>query len=140
MLFLALRNLVVEKTRFAFSAAGIGFAVFLMTILLGLYQGWSNKIGGFVEDVHADVWVARQGASDFIVAASILPDDRVDAIADRAGVEAVYPIIVRPMLFYNGEKETVMHLVGYDVENGIGGPVKCKKGDCEPAGNRDRRR
>jgi putative ABC transport system permease protein len=134
MLFLAVRNLVVEKTRFAFSAAGIGFAVFLMTILLGLYQGWSNKIGGFVEDVEADIWVARQGATDFIVAASILPDDLVDDVADRAGVESVQPVIVRPMLFYNGEKETVMHLVGYDVENGISGPVRCKKGDCEPQG------
>ena len=134
MLFLALRNLVVEKTRFAFSAAGIGFAVFLMTILLGLYQGWNNKIGGFVEDVEADIWVARQGATDFIVAASILPDDAAPGIAARPGVTSVHPIIVRPMLFYNGERETVMHLVGYDVSSGVAGPVKCKKGSCEPQG------
>jgi len=54
MTLLAFRNLVTEKTRFAFSAAGIGFAVFLITILLGLYQGWNEKVGGFVEKVNGD--------------------------------------------------------------------------------------
>ncbi len=136
MLFLALRNLVNEKTRFAFSAAGIGFAVFLMSILLGLYQGWSNKIGGFVEEVEADVWVARQGATDFIVAVSILPDTKVESIEATPGAEDATPIIVVPMLFYNGGKETVMHLVGYDVAgNGIAGPLNCKKGNCKPQGS-----
>lgn len=135
MLFLALRNLVSEKTRFAFSAAGIGFAVFLMSILLGLYQGWNNKIGGFIEEVDADIWIARQGATDFIVAASILPDDAVAEIEDRDGVQQAYPLLVRPMLFYNGTTETVMHLVGYDPETGVGGPVKCVKGRCDPRGN-----
>ncbi len=139
MLFLAIRNLVSEKTRFAFSAAGIGFAVFLMTILLGLYQGWNNKIGGWVAQVDADVWVMRQGATDFINAASILPTDRVQAVEDSDGVAAAYPLIVRPMLFYNGEKETVMHLVGYGTGAGgdesPGGPAGCAKGDCTPEGN-----
>ncbi len=142
MLFLALRNLVSEKTRFAFSAAGIGFAVFLMSILLGLYQGWNNKVGGFVKQVDADIWVARQGANDFIVAASILPDETVVEIGNRDGVQGAYPLLVRPMLFYNGTKETVMHLVGYDPATCagepvkcVGGPVKCVKGRCDPTGN-----
>ncbi len=137
ILFLALRNLVSEKTRFAFSAAGIGFAVFLMTILLGLYQGWNNKIAGFVEDVDADAWIARQGATDFINAASILPDDRAEEFEEERDVARAFPLIVRPMVFYNGEKETVMHLVGYVTGDGgdaAGGPVDCAKGDCTPEG------
>ena len=135
MWFLAVQNLVSEKTRFAFSAAGIGFSVFLLSILLGLYQGWNNKVGGFVKQVDADIWIARQGATDFIVAASILPDETVVEIGNRDGVQGAYPLLVRPMLFYNGTKETVMHLVGYDPETGIGGPLKCVKGSCEPKGN-----
>jgi putative ABC transport system permease protein len=140
MLFLALRNLVSEKTRFAFSAAGIGFAVFLMTILLGLYQGWNNKIGGFVEEVEADAWVARQGATDFINAASILPETKADDFEESREVAGAFPLIVRPMLFLNGEKETVMHLVGYVAGDGTpettaGGPAGCAKGDCTPEGN-----
>ena len=47
--------------------------MFLITVLLGLYQGWNQKVGGFVQDVHADGWIARQGTTDFINAASICP-------------------------------------------------------------------
>jgi putative ABC transport system permease protein len=137
MFFLAVRNLVVEKTRFAFSAAGIGFAVFLMTILLGLYQGWNSKIGGWVGQVDADAWVVREGATDFLNAASILPTEKVEELESSDAVAHAYPIIVRPMLFYNGDKETVMHLVGYDADglDSPGGPSACDKDDCQPSGD-----
>ena len=124
MIELALRNLISEKTRFAFSAAGIGFAVFLITIMLGLYQGWNNKIGGFVEEVDADVWIARQGTTDFINAASILPLSMGEEIAAEPGVESVHQMIVRPMQFKKGDKPVDLQLVGYDTQSGVGGPGK----------------
>jgi putative ABC transport system permease protein len=138
MLLLAYRNLVTEKTRFAFSAAGIGFAVFLITMMLGLYQGWNNKVGAFVEDVDADAWIARQGATDFITAVSLLPKDKCDEFQAAGGVEACQGLIVRPMVFYNSSnngKETVLQLVGYNTQNEVSGPVDCEKGDCTPEGN-----
>jgi putative ABC transport system permease protein len=135
MILLAFRNLVTERTRFAFSAAGIGFAVFLITVLLGLYQGWSVKVGGFVEDVEADVWIAREGTTDFINAASILPRDMGEDVTARDDVASAHPMIVRPMRLYEGEKEVETHLIGYDVETGIGGPTKITKGRGEPGLN-----
>jgi putative ABC transport system permease protein len=125
---LAIRNLVSEKTRFAFSAAGIGFAVFLITVLIGLYQGWNQKVGGFVEDVDADLWVAREGTTDFINAASILPLGVGDEVADMDGVAETYPLIVRPMQFFKGDTKVEVHLIGYDTTSGIGGPVKITEG------------
>jgi putative ABC transport system permease protein len=135
MILLAVRNLVTERTRFAFSAAGIGFAVFLISVLIGLYQGWNQKVGGFVEHVNADGWVARQGTTDFINAASILPGSMGADLASRSDVAAVHPMIVRPMeFFHNGDKfET--HLIGYDVASGVGGPVKIVDGKGQPTGN-----
>lgn len=132
MILLALRNLVSERTRFAFSAAGIGFAVFLITVLLGLYQGWNEKVGGFVEDVNADAWVAREGTTDFINAASILPRSLGAETAARDGVESVHPLIVRPMQFYKGDRKVELHLIGYEVGSGVGGPVKITKGRGDP--------
>jgi putative ABC transport system permease protein len=129
---LAIRNLISEKTRFAFSAAGIGFAVFLITVLIGLYQGWNQKVGGFVEDVEADLWVAREGTTDFINAASILPAELGPEVADMEGVAETYPLIVRPMRFYEGDKEVEVHLIGYDVESGIGGPLEIIDGRGDP--------
>lgn len=133
MILLALRNLVSERTRFAFSAAGIGFAVFLITVLLGLYQGWNEKVGGFVEEVDADAWVAREGTTDFINAASILPRSIGEETAAREGVTGVYPLIVRPMQFFEGDKKVELHLIGYDVASGVGGPPKITKGRGDPA-------
>jgi len=135
MTLLAFRNLITEKTRFAFSAAGIGFAVFLITILLGLYQGWNQKVGGFVEKVHGDAWVAREGTTDFINAASILPDSLGATIAENSGVDAVHPLIVRPMEFNKNGRKIGIHLIGYDVESGIGGPLHIVEGRGKPSGD-----
>ena len=135
MILLAFRNLVSEKTRFLFSAAGIGFAVFLITVLLGLYQGWNNKVGGFVEDVDADAWVARQGTTDFINAASLLPRDMQAQLEERDDVASTHPLIVRPMRFFRNGKKFETHLIGYDISSGIGGPAKISKGRGDPTGN-----
>lgn len=135
MILLALRNLVSERTRFAFSAAGIGFAVFLITVLIGLYQGWNNKVGGFVEHVNADGWVARQGTTDFINAASILPSSMGARLAARDDVAAVHPMIVRPMAFTQNGKKFETHLIGYDVPSGVGGPVSIVEGRGSPTGD-----
>jgi putative ABC transport system permease protein len=132
---LALHNLISEKTRFAFSAAGIGFAVFLITILLGLYRGWNDRVGGFVEHIHGDAWVARQGTTDFINAASILPISMKDDLAKDSRVETVGPMIVRPMTFHKGSEKVDVHLIGYDVASGIGGPIKVTKGRDDPHDN-----
>ena len=132
MIELALRNLITERTRFAFSAAGIGFAVFLITILIGMYQGWNQKVGGFVEDVHADGWVVRQGTNDFIAAASILPDSMGQQIASHPDVQSVSPLIVRPMQLQHDGKNVDIQLVGYDESTGVGGPPKITKGKGNP--------
>ncbi len=132
MTLLALRNLVTEKTRFAFSAAGIGFAVFLITIQIGLYQGWNNKVGGFVEKVDADAWVVRQGTTDFINAASILPVSLGDELAADDRIASVHPMIVRPMAMLKNGKEVNLHLIGYDLDSGVGGPPKITGGRGDP--------
>jgi putative ABC transport system permease protein len=135
MIQLALRNLVSEKTRFAFSAAGIGFAVFLISIMIGLYQGWNKKVGGFVEDVDGDVWIAREGTTDFINAASLLPATQGDELAATDGVESAHAMIVRPMSFEMGDKQVDTHLIGYEVESGVGGPLRIVDGRGDPRGN-----
>src|SRR5438093_8592267 len=75
MLIVARKNLFSERTRLAISVGGIALAVFLIGVLLSLYRGWENKVGGFVEDSNVDVWVASEGAKDFLAAASLLPYD-----------------------------------------------------------------
>ena len=88
------RNMAAEKARFIISVGGIALAVFLMSFLLSLYQGWRLNVGRFVDRVSADVWVAREGTPDFLAAASILPADLGDQLAAVPGVAGVDPLIV----------------------------------------------
>jgi putative ABC transport system permease protein len=126
------RNMLAEKTRFFITVGGIGLAVFLMSFLMSLYQGWRLNVGRFVERVDADVWVAREGTSDFLNAASILPIDMEAQLETIPGVDSVDPLIVRPMdVKVDGEPQST-HLDGYNVQTGRGGPPGISKGKKIP--------
>jgi len=76
--------------------------------------------------------MAREGTTDFINAASILPRSMGAEITARDDVAAVYPMIVRPMRFHEGRKNIDVHLIGFDVESGVGGPLKITNGRGNP--------
>src|SRR3990172_1354954 len=97
MLIVARKNLFHERIRLAISVGGVAVSVFLIGILMSLYRGWDEKVGEYVEDVPADAWVASEGATDFIQAASILPENMGTLLELLPEVETVRPLIVRPM-------------------------------------------
>lgn len=132
MTMLTRQNLLAEKVGFLISVAGIALSVFLISFLLSLFRGWEQGVGRFVERVEADLWVAREGTSDFLNAASILPTNLGDDLADLEGVSAAYPVIVRPMNVGVGGADEGTHLVGYDPETGIGGPYEHEAGANVP--------
>jgi putative ABC transport system permease protein len=127
------QNLLAEKTRFFISVGGVALSVFLISFLLSLFRGWQLSVGRFVEKVDADVWVARDGTTDFLNAASVLPADMQTDLEAVPGVASVDPLIVRPMNVGVGpDKQESLHLVGYDVNGGAGGPPKMAKGRSPP--------
>lgn len=126
------QNLLAEKTRFFISVVGVALSVFLISFLLGLFRGWQLSVGRFVDKVDADVWVARDGTTDFLAAASALPVDLEAELAALPGVAGVDQLIVRPMNFTVGDKQQGTQLVGYEVNGGAGGPPKVTKGRGPP--------
>lgn len=136
MLLVARKNLFSERTRLAISVGGVALSVFLISVLLSLYRGWNDRVGGFVENVDADIWIAREGTSDFLSAASILPlDEGSKEIEQLPSVQDWAPLIVRPMSIRKGSKEIDVHLVGYLPEKGIGGPIAIVEGKTTPGPN-----
>lgn len=136
MLLVARKNLFSERTRLAISVGGVALSVFLISVLLSLYRGWNDRVGGFVENVDADIWIAREGTSDFLSAASILPlDEGSKEIEQLPSVQDWAPLIVRPMSVRKGSKEIDVHLVGYLPEKGIGGPIAIVEGKTTPGPN-----
>lgn len=132
MTLLTRQNLLSEKVGFLISVAGIALSVFLISFLLSLFRGWDEGVGRFVERVDANVWVAREGTSDFLNAASILPTNMGRDLGREDGVSGAFPLIVRPMNIEVKDKETGTHLVGYDPETGVGGPYKHESGADVP--------
>ncbi len=136
MLLVARKNLLAEKTRLAISIGGIALSVFLIAILLSLFRGWSERVGSFVEDVPADLWVASEGTTDFTAAASIVPSSlglRLELIPES---DVVAPLIVRPMEMSHlgGDPDDTfdVHFVGYSPEIGLGGPLEVTEGKSPP--------
>jgi len=156
MLLVARKNLFSERTRLAISVGGVALSVLLITLLLSLYRGWDEKVGGFVEDSDVDLWVASEGAKDFLAAASLLPiDDPGQSgqvtrkfLDDYPGMDTWSRLIVRqmegvevkgppgPMGVENIGKEMNLQFIGYETDSGLGGPIEIVKGeDRAPAGN-----
>ena len=133
MLLVARKNLFSERTRLVISVGGVALSVFLISLLLSLFRGWNEKVGGFVEEVQADIWIARDGTTDFLSAASILPlEEGSRGLSTIDAVERFSPLIVRPMAVTKDGKKMDVQLVGYDPESGIGGPLRIEEGKGVP--------
>ncbi len=133
MLLLAFRNLLSEPFRLLGSAGGVALSVFLISLLLSMYRGWDEKIGGFVEGSGVDVWVARQGTTDFLSAASILPADTGGSLESLGNVSGWNPLIVRPMAaFTEGGESMDISLIGFQGSGALGGPPGISAGETLP--------
>lgn len=133
MFLLARRNLLSEPFRLLASAGGVALSVFLISLLLSMYRGWDEKIGGFVEGSGVDVWVARQGTTDFLSAASIVPADTGDSLELLGNVSGWNPLIVRPMAAYTEGGESMdISLIGFQGSGGLGGPPGINAGEALP--------
>ncbi|TMG06053.1 MAG: ABC transporter permease [Chloroflexi bacterium] len=136
MLLVARKNLFAERTRLGISVGGVALSVFLIGILLSLYRGWSQQVGGFVEHVPADLWATSDGTTDFVAAGSVLPDSLGVQLKLLPEVDVVSPLIVRPMAVYRagGSRSDTfdVQLVGYDPKIGLGGPLEVVEGKSPP--------
>jgi putative ABC transport system permease protein len=136
MLLVARKNLFAERTRLGISVGGVALSVFLIGILLSLYRGWSEQVGGFVENVPADLWAASDGTTDFVAAASVLPDSFGVQLKLLPEIDVVSPLIVRPMALHRSEDRPSdtfdVQLVGYDPMVGLGGPLAIVEGKSPP--------
>jgi len=135
MLIVARKNLFSERTRLAISVGGVALSVLLISLLLALFRGWNEKVGGYVEDVDADVWIAQQGTVDFFTALPVLPKDEGEKLLDQlpSAIKGWSSIVAVPLEATSESGKTMdIELVGYDTETGIGGPLKIIEGESSP--------
>jgi hypothetical protein len=144
MLLVARKNLFSERTRLFISVGGIALSVFLISLLLSLYRGWDEKVGGFVENSNVDLWVANEGAEDFLTAASLLPTEEQrsgssPALSERSRVRGRVephdcPALARvrvDRITEEGERigtEMDIHFIGFDPVTRLEWPIEgCRR-------------
>lgn len=132
MLFLAVRNLVQEKTRLLISVGGVAFSVLLIMSIQGLYQGWSHKIGEYIRTVPADYWITQTGATDMFHTPSVLPLALRDYLAGVEGVASAKPFSGRRVAVAHNGKDINFYVIADDTENRVGAPARVVEGKAVP--------
>lgn len=120
---IAWKNLAGERTRFAISVAGVGFAVVLILVLRGVYSGIIAEATRYVRTSGADLWVAQEGTpADFLQSRSLLPVADQALIERVPGVEEVAPLVSRPVGLNLGGRDTDLFLLGVAPGTTLGWP------------------
>lgn len=138
MISIARKNLFQDKGRFLISIGGVAFAVLLILVLQGLYQGWDEKITVYIDSVDSDLWVVKEGTQDMFHTLSIIPEINLsgekieDKIKEIEGVKEVDKLFGRGIMAEIGEEKEMMMVMGFDTETKIGGPARMVEGNEKP--------
>lgn len=122
------RSLLRDKLRLIISIGGLGFAVLLVLLLRGIMDGTVAKSTRYVDNVGADVFVAREGVTNMALSSSNLPGDLAATLAGIDGVETATGVTRLNFIAASPEANRPAELIGYDPAAGLGGPWKLKSG------------
>jgi putative ABC transport system permease protein len=91
---LAWRNITRDRIRLAIAVVGVGFAVLLMTVQLGLLVGFALTSSSLVDKAQADFWIVPRGAKDVDQAGQMVERQKYLAL-ELPGVKWVQSLVVR---------------------------------------------
>lgn len=128
MVSIAERNLLHEKGRLAISIAGVGFAIMLILILAGLYDGFQESARAYVEGSGADLFVTQEGTTDMFHSFSILPLNLTAKLTAILGVASVSPLISRQVEIHLTGGHAKAAIVGFE---DLGGPWRVIRGTAK---------
>jgi putative ABC transport system permease protein len=93
MVDLARKNLLYDKLRFLITVSGVAFAVTLVFVQVGLFQGLLDNSTVTIEHLDADLWVTSRNTPN-IDFAHTFPESYVDRVRSVPGVAAADNLIV----------------------------------------------
>ncbi len=126
--FLSGRTLLYDRLRLAISIGGMAFAVVLVLLLRGIMDGTVEKSTTYVDNVGADVFVAREGVKNMALSISAIPEGIVPELATIPGVTQAAGIVRVHVTVAEGDRRLPGELVGYEPDSGLGGPWRVKSG------------
>lgn len=114
MVSLARKNLLEDIPRLLVAQAGIMFAVSLVTIQTGIFNGFTRSTSQLINNSQADIWVA----SNKLVHVELtlpMPATAVSQAQTVAGVERAEPLIVKGGIWQHaGADINLVRVIGFD--------------------------
>lgn len=111
---LAWKNLFEDRGRFLVALAGITFAVALVAIQGGVFNGFVKSAGLLIDESTADIWVTAQEMR-YVELTLPLPYSDLQTARGIAGVERAEPMVVRTSVFKGpGHRIELIRVVGFD--------------------------
>ncbi|TXI42029.1 MAG: ABC transporter permease [Mycobacterium sp.] len=127
-MIVAVKNLVVERTRLILSVLGVGFAVLLILVMAGIFVGTTQQVTTYIDHSRNAVWVVQPGVSQMFRAVSWLPSGTERQLTGLPEVATADPILGQPSDFVHNDVQTAYFVVGYDTATGVGGPWSLAEG------------
>jgi putative ABC transport system permease protein len=124
-MYLARRNLLQDKLRFALSVAGVALAVMLILLLNGVLSGIYQQIAAYYQNTPGSIVVIQKGAATG--GNSMLPRGTTDAIRHVEGVGSVIPVLSQYFFLDLHDRKVTVLVTGYDPTLG-GGPWQLVEG------------
>jgi putative ABC transport system permease protein len=128
MVSLARKNLLEDVPRFLVAQAGIMFAVTLVTLQTGIFNGFTRSTGQLIHNSEADIWVA----SDSVVQVELTlptPVSHVIQAQKVEGVERAEALIFSSALWrHTGSEISYVRVVGFDPNGQLFTPVNIEQG------------
>lgn len=97
---IARKNLFEDIPRFLVAQAGILFSVSLMTIQVGILQGFTRSTARVIDQAQADLWVGSKDMVYFELTVP-MPLERVTEVRQVQGVELAEPLMLRTGIWRN---------------------------------------
>ena len=128
MVSIARKNLLEDIPRFLVAQAGIMFAVTLVTLQTGIYNGFTRSTGQLVHNSEADIWVASESLVQLELTLPI-PLSNVIEARKIGGVERAEALIFSSALWRHPSGEiTYVRVTGFDPNGQLFAPRNIKQG------------
>ncbi|HAG85486.1 MAG TPA: ABC transporter permease [Cyanobacteria bacterium UBA12227] len=135
MVSLARKNLLTDIPRFLVAQAGIMFAVSLVTLQTGIFNGFTRSTAQLIYNSNADIWVA----SDTLVQSELtlpIPLSHVIDARQVEGVERAEPLIFSGALWRPRRGEiTRVKVIGFDPNGQLFTPINLIDGNVSALKN-----
>lgn len=129
MASVARKNLFEDIPRFLVAQAGIMFAVSLVTIQVGVFNGFSRSVGILIDRSTADIWVASNDMVNLELTLPI-PAGHLKLAQQVAGVERAEPLLLSGGVWRSPQgKITTVRLFGFEPEGQLFNPSPLIAGD-----------